>query len=593
MYEKRVARLFRHLPRFKTILVDSETLEVARSRLLNYMDEIIESNLDDVTNLSGLQFSLGLSCVRTFRIFLAKRTVKITTFDVLEALWLITRGQSKELSAPLSDSFFEDLTRIFDGIGGKAQIYKPAEAVLQKGRKAAIARSEMLNEVCRKSEEVMKKYCSGLDQSRIKVRDANRKRIRKFFNCSESEFNDYNWQLNHIIRDLETLEQIVKLSDKEKRAIRLAKEGALPFGITPYYASLFEDEYETGFDRAVRAQVIPPESYVNAMLSEEHKGSESLDFMREADTSPIDLITRRYPRIAILKPCKTCSQICVYCQRNWEIDDAYILQSKAKKEKLDAAIDWIERNPALSEILVTGGDPLVMTDESLAYILDRLAAIKNLKRIRIGTRTPVVLPQRFTENLVKTIARHHKPGSLEISVVTHFEHSLEVTEEAMNAIQKIRTCGIGVYNQAVFTMFNSRRFELAALRKNLRLIGVEPYYTFNAKGKKETDDYRVPLARLQQEIKEEARLLPGLDRTDEPVYNVPGLGKNYLRAEQNHLLLTILPDGRRVYEFHPWEKFLRHAKSYIHIDVPIFAYLKKLEAMGEKIEDYKSIYYYF
>ncbi|HMM61346.1 MAG TPA: KamA family radical SAM protein, partial [Candidatus Rifleibacterium sp.] len=99
--------------------------------------------------------------------------------------------------------------------------------------------------------------------------------------------------------------------------------------------------------------------------------------------------------------------------------------------------------------------------------------------------------------------------------------------------------------------------------------------------------------RLQQEAKEEARLLPGLSRTDEPVYNVPGLGKNYLRAEQNHLLLTILPDGRRVYEFHPWEKFIANSESYLHRDIPILDYLKKLEALGEKASDYRSIYYYF
>jgi lysine 2,3-aminomutase len=149
------------------------------------------------------------------------------------------------------------------------------------------------------------------------------------------------------------------------------------------------------------------------------------------------------------------------------------------------------------------------------------------------------------------------------------------------------------YNQTVFTIQNCRRFEVCALRKWLRLIGVEPYYTFNAKGKEETDFYRVPLARLQQEAKEEARLLPGLTRTDEPVYNVPGLGKNYLRAEQNHLLLTILPDGRRVYEFHPWEKFIAHADSYLHYDVPIHDFLHRLALLGENPEDYKSIFYYF
>jgi len=180
-----------------------------------------------------------------------------------------------------------------------------------------------------------------------------------------------------------------------------------------------------------------------------------------------------------------------------------------------------------------------------------------------------------------------------VVLVTHFEHPYEITPEAMEAVQKFRRRGMSAYNQTVFTMENSRRFELAALRHLLRLIGVDPYYTFNTKGKEETFRYRVPMARLQQEVREEARLSPGLARTDEPVYNVPGLGKNYLRAEQNHLLLTILPNGSRVYEFHPWEKFAANVKTYIDRDVPIYDYLQELWRRGENIDEYRTIYYYF
>jgi lysine 2,3-aminomutase len=132
-----------------------------------------------------------------------------------------------------------------------------------------------------------------------------------------------------------------------------------------------------------------------------------------------------------------------------------------------------------------------------------------------------------------------------------------------------------------------------ALRENLRLIGVDSYYTFNTKGKQETKRYRVPMARLRQEIKEEARLVPGLVRTDESVYNVPGLGKNYIRASQHHSLLTVLPNGRRIYEFHPWEKNLRLVDTYIDTDVSIHDYLTELKNRGENINDYKTIWYYY
>jgi len=122
---------------------------------------------------------------------------------------------------------------------------------------------------------------------------------------------------------------------------------------------------------------------------------------------------------------------------------------------------------------------------------------------------------------------------------------------------------------------------------------VDPYYTFNTKGKDETQRYRVPMARLQQEVKEEARLIPGLVRTDEPVYNVPRLGKNYIRAEQHHSLLTIQANGRRVYEFHPWEKKLSLASTYIDTDLSIWEYLQELKQRGEDITHYKSIWYYY
>ena len=131
------------------------------------------------------------------------------------------------------------------------------------------------------------------------------------------------------------------------------------------------------------------------------------------------------------------------------------------------------------------------------------------------------------------------------------------------------------------------------LRLELRHIGIDPYYTFNAQGKRETRDYRVPIARLQQERKEEARLLSGMIRTDVPVYNVPRLGKNNILAWQHHRLIMVLPNGRRVYEFHPWEKKISPVDTYLHTDVSIYEYLQRLEDSGEDLRDYETIWYYF
>jgi lysine 2,3-aminomutase len=178
-------------------------------------------------------------------------------------------------------------------------------------------------------------------------------------------------------------------------------------------------------------------------------------------------------------------------------------------------------------------------------------------------------------------------------LVTHFENSYEITPESLAAVQKFRRCGMDVYNQLVYTFYNSRRFEAVALRQKLRLIGVTPYYTFNTKGKEETQRYRVPIARLLQEQHEEARLMPGTVRTDEIVFNVPRLGKNYLRASQHHDVISILPTGQRVFEFHPWEKKLSLVDTYVYTDVSIHDYLQRLKTVGEKRSDYQTIWYYY
>ncbi len=319
----------------------------------------------------------------------------------------------------------------------------------------------------------------------------------------------------------------------------------------------------------------------------------AFDFMLEHDTTPVDLVTRRYPAIAILKPFNTCPQICVYCQRNWEIDEAMSPQALAPPAKLEAACQWIEDHPALSEVLVTGGDPLALADPPLERLLERLGRIKSLDLIRIGTRVPVTMPMRITNALASFLASLRIPGRREVCLVTHVEHPYEVTPELLGAVDRLRRHGISVYNQLVYTFYVSRRFEAACLRRLLRRCGVDPYYTFVPKGKEETRSYRVPLARLMQEQQEESRLLPGLRRTDEVVYNVPGLGKNHLRAIQQRDMVSVLPDGSRVYEFHPWDKEIVKREPYLGKDIPILDYLNRLAETGEDPEDYRSIWYYF
>lgn len=383
------------------------------------------------------------------------------------------------------------------------------------------------------------------------------------------------------------------MNSKQRSAVEKAVKNDIPFGITPYYLSLMDSKISIGYDHAVRAQVLPPKSYVDLMVKRREDLDSAFDFMGEHDTSPVNLVTRRYPFIAILKPFNTCAQICVYCQRNWEIKGCLDPGATGSKENVNKALAWFDEHKSVGDILITGGDPLVMKDAQFRRILEVIAQKDHIYRIRIGTRTPVVMPQRITDSFVERLKEFHDMPKREIAIVTHFEHSYDITPEALAAVQKIRKAGMSVYNQEVFTVENSRRFESTKLRRDLKSIGIDPYYTFNAKGKEETRKYMVPIARILQERKEEARLLPGLDRTDEPVFNVPRMGKNHLRAGQYHRLVMILPDGSRVYEFHPWEPNITAVPPYNYVDVPIFEYLEELARRGENIHDYRTIWYYY
>ena len=205
----------------------------------------------------------------------------------------------------------------------------------------------------------------------------------------------------------------------------------------------------------------------------------------------------------------------------------------------------------------------------------------------------MTMPCRITDEFVEMVSRYHEFGRREVCFITHYESALEMTPESLAGIKKLRAAGFNIYNQQVFTYYNSKKFETFSLRKLLKRCGIDPYYCFNTKGKEETKAYRVPIARLIQEWTEEARLLPGLDRTDTPVFNVPTLGKSYLQSWQDHEIIMIMPDGSRVYRFYPWESMLSLTSLYLHTDVPIYDYLERLLDDGENVNDYYSIWYYF
>jgi len=575
---------------------EAPSLTAMRGRLCALAEQMEFDTFRDYGELKEGSIIRVRDCASAFRSMLRQRSDDRAGFSVAQAI----RDVARDVARPdLRPGFYADLYHVLLGLQGLGPGEAPADSAFAvtrlEGREAALERSRQLDALWQAIEARIARYPDGLGEERREPRARRRARIREVLGASEEEWSDWRWQIRNVIRDLPGVAPLLTLPDEMQQALREASERRVPFGITPYYLSLMDDE-PSPEDRAVRAQVLPSLDYVRTVGAARAGCAEELDFMRERDTSPIDLITRRYPAIAIFKPYNTCPQICVYCQRNWEIDGVLAPDALAPEEQIEAALSWIREHPAIHEVLLTGGDPLSMTDATVARILDGIAAIPSVERIRIGTRTPVTLPMRFTEVLCDRLASYREAGRREVAVVTHVQSPLEVTPELVVAVDRLRRRGLPVYNQLVFTFFTSRRFEAAALRRLLRRVGIDPYYTFATKGKDETRPYRVPIARLLQDRKEEARLMPGMARTDEAVYNLPGIGKNYLRARQHRNVLSVLPDGARVYEYHPWEKNVSGAgplESYVSVDIPILDYLKRLEAIGEDVSDYRTIWYYY
>ena len=586
-------------PGLYVLLKESKSLESARNKVARYIEAREWTYACDVSEIEAWDYTLFKEAVRTLKNIISPKNERITGTSSLEKLWVAAVNGD----ADVADDFVYEFIHLFKALKLKADVY-PSRLMEGidipnfdefEGRKAGIMRSDYLDQMGRRMDRYLSRYKSGLDPGIIEKREENKRRILDILNSSEDDWHDWHWQFRHIFKDdngLNIIRQVIELDEEHESSIRLAIDNNVPFGVTPYYLHLMDKE-PCDMDYAVRRQVFPPLSYVENMIAHRKDKKWAFDFMRERDTSPIDLVTRRYPRVAIVKPYESCPQICVYCQRNWEITSPLMVSAQAPMEKIEAALDWFLEHEEMMDILLTGGDPLVMSDSLIDRILSRLAQIPHLKNIRVASRMPATVPQRITEELCEILGYYQELGRRNLCLVTHFMHPYEITPETLAATGMVKRTGVEIYNQQVFTFANSRKFETASLRIILKQIGVDPYYTFNMKGKTEIEDYAVPIARILQERKEEARLLPGIFRTDEPVFNVPGLGKDHLRAWQNHELIAITSEGRRVYSFLPWEKNIAQVSPFVYTDVSIHRYLQRLIKRGEDPEDYRSIWYYY
>lgn len=580
--------------RINGILRRAENLADARNNLFDYFNNLERHYFnifsDKVFNkIHIVERNNAKECIRVFKNIIRTENEKLTNFSALKRLYKLASNPDPILNN-ISEGFLLEFINLFNGINGKSGITESTFILEGSETELSKKRTEKLDEYATYINKRMSVFKSGLE-TEINVRRIYFKyRILEYFNASESDWKDYRWHLKNIIKDINTLSDLVVLSDADKSGLEAAAKYKISFQITPYYLSLFDFSGDSNYDRAIRAMVIPSEKYCKNVFENRQKKTD-MDFMGEKSTSPIEGITRRYPHVVILKPYNSCPQICVYCQRNWEIKD--IDDTCFSKSTIINAIKWIKDNTNISEVLVTGGDPLTLDNNNINFILNELSQINHIERIRIGTRVLVTIPYRIDDEFIEILKKYNVPGRREICMITHFEHFSEINPDVIEAVSKIRKTGISIYNQQVFTYYNSFRYETSFLRKTLKLCGIDPYYTFNTKGKDETIDFRVPIARIEQERKEEARFLPGIVRTDEPVFNLPKLGKSHLRAWQDHEPIMVLANGERVYRFFPWESKVTLVEDYLYRDVSIHSYLKRLQSDGENPDEYKSIWYYF
>lgn len=285
--------------------------------------------------------------------------------------------------------------------------------------------------------------------------------MNRYFPLTTSEsWNDWKWQLRNAFTGLEDLRKIMKLTQKEILAINNLK-GRLPLRITPYFASLI---YRSKPSHPLRRNVVP----VVEELFETR--IEQSDPLHERAFSPVRGIVHRYPDRVLFTVTQVCSNYCRYCTRSHSVGRL----DKLGRQDFEKAFSYIASHREIRDVLVSGGDPLTMTDELLDYILHNIRKIEHVEMIRIGTRVPVVLPQRITDKLVGILKKYHP-----LYISLHFSHPEEITEECANACIKLADNGFPLGSQTVLLKgINDSVPVMKELMHKLLKIRVRPYYLY-------------------------------------------------------------------------------------------------------------------
>jgi glutamate 2,3-aminomutase len=342
--------------------------------------------------------------------------------------------------------------------------------IKEDSRTISLKRAQELKETIADFLEYRTTVSTGFTEwEKVKARQA---KIKKILGASDEDWYNWKWQFRKRIDDLDTLAKVIKLSPKEKEEISLAGS-KFRWAVVPYYLSLIDPENP---EDPVRLQSIPS-------VKEYYDQCGIMDPMAEEFTSPAPAITRRYPDRLIINVTNQCASYCRHCQRRRNIGE---VDRQTPRKDLEAAVQYIAQNEEIRDVLLTGGDALMLSEKTLDWLLTELDNIPHVEIKRLGSRAPVTLPYRITDELCRMLSKH-----LPLYLNTQFNHPGEITPDARDACLKLARCGIGLGNQAVLLKgINNHPLLMRILNHELLKIMVRPYLLFHAKNVRGTSHFR-------------------------------------------------------------------------------------------------------
>lgn len=296
-----------------------------------------------------------------------------------------------------------------------------------------------------------------------------------------AKWSDWRWQIKHSIKTIAEVEELleVKFQEKERKKLELTLK-KFPLSITPYYLSLINaEDYQND---PVFKQAFPSPRELRI------EKSDMADPLSEDKDSPIPGITHRYPDRVLMQVSNICSMYCRHCTRKRKVGD---VDSIPSSDTIQKGIDYIRRTPVIRDVLLSGGDPLMLSDKYLDWILTELRTIDHVQVIRIGTRMPVVLPYRITPELVEMLKKHHP-----VWINTHFNHPREVTTSSKQALRLLADAGIPLGNQSVLLAgVNDCPRIMKSLVHKLVANRVRPYYLYQCDLSEGLSHFRTPVGK--------------------------------------------------------------------------------------------------